>query len=222
MSTDSQRLTMLLDHLRMNPNELAKSLGYKRTDRIYNVLNGRNGISSALGKDISATHCINYKWIMGGEGDMLKNDTTPSASTSNPTLERLKERVAAFGAMTQPIVQTAERLDKADVRGVVERWAALTTGINGTLPKASGQQPEKGALKTFLAEFKAVARKNPSKALWVITGEENNNLADAAELMLKDNQVKGLRIVNASLEAENEMLKQKIKELTAISEQLSR
>ena len=53
MSTDSQRLTMLLDHLRMNPNELAKSLGYKRTDRIYNVWNGRNGISSALGKDIS-------------------------------------------------------------------------------------------------------------------------------------------------------------------------
>ena len=193
----------------------AKKLGV-RGQVVSNWFGRGDGIGTNVINQILETFPeVDKGWLIGGNGNMLK-------SSSNPTLERLKERVAAFEAMTQPIVQTAERLDKADVRGVVERWAALTTGMNGTLPKANGQQPEKGALRAFLAEFKAVARKNPSKALWVITGEENNNLADAAELMLKDNQVKGLRIVNASLEAENEMLKQKIKELTAISEQLSR
>ena len=214
MQAINERISCIVKHFcGGNKAEFARRVG-ERPQTVSNWM-ARPITSRTVNKILAKFPEVNPSWLQFGDGEMFK-------TSSNPTLERLKERVAAFGAMTQPIVQTAERLDKADVRGVVERWAALTTGINGTIPKASGQQPEKGALRAFLAEFKAVARKNPSKALWVITGEENNNLADAAELMLKDNQVKGLRIVNASLEAENEMLKQKIKELTAISEQLSR
>ena len=72
MSTDKERLEMLLAHLRLNPSELAKSLGYSRTQRIYFVLKGRNGISDSLARDINHVFPhISFRWLKNGEGDMI-------------------------------------------------------------------------------------------------------------------------------------------------------
>lgn len=72
MSTDKERLEIVLAHLRMNPNELAKSLGYTRTQRIYFVLNERNGISDSLARDICTKYSdINFQWLKNGNGEML-------------------------------------------------------------------------------------------------------------------------------------------------------
>lgn len=72
MSTDKERMEIVLAHLRLNPSELAKSLGYKRTQRIYFVLNERNGISESLARDICSMHPdINYHWLKTGVGEMI-------------------------------------------------------------------------------------------------------------------------------------------------------
>lgn len=76
MSTGKERMETLLAHLKMNANEFASSLGYKRTDRIYNILSGRNGISTAVARDIHKHHeSISYEWIAKGEGEMLVQQT---------------------------------------------------------------------------------------------------------------------------------------------------
>lgn len=77
---DRERISMLLGHLKMNANEFASSLGYKRTDRIYNVLNGRNGISSAMARDINQKYkCISFDWLAYGEGEMLSPQSTENS-----------------------------------------------------------------------------------------------------------------------------------------------
>lgn len=77
---DRERISMLLGHLKMNANEFASSLGYKRTDRIYNVLNGRNGISSAMARDINQKYkCVSFDWLAYGEGEMLCQQSTENS-----------------------------------------------------------------------------------------------------------------------------------------------
>lgn len=81
MSTDKERMEMLLAHLKMNANELAVSLGYKRSDRVYHVIRERNGISDSLARDINSTYpYISFQWLKSGVGDMLVS-TTPTEKT---------------------------------------------------------------------------------------------------------------------------------------------
>lgn len=109
MSTDSERMNALLAHLKMNANELATSLGYKRTDRIYNVINGRNGISSALARDIQKCYSnISYEWLMTGEGEMLKSEENPESNIVRITLPNMQkaaenENKRQFGGFTEKL-----------------------------------------------------------------------------------------------------------------------
>ena len=81
MSTDKERIEMLLAHLQMNANELAVSLGYKRSDRVYHVLKERNGISDSLARDICSEYpIISFQWLKTGVGEMIIS-TTPSEKT---------------------------------------------------------------------------------------------------------------------------------------------
>lgn len=81
MSTDKKRMEMLLAHLKMNANELAVSLGYKRSDRVYHVIRERNGISDSLARDINSIYpYISFQWLKTGVGDMLVS-TTPTEKT---------------------------------------------------------------------------------------------------------------------------------------------
>ena len=76
MNTSKERMELLLSYLQINGNELAASLGYKRSDRVYHVLRERNGISGSLARDICEIyHNISYQWLITGEGSMLTEDT---------------------------------------------------------------------------------------------------------------------------------------------------
>lgn len=68
----------------MNANEFAKSIGLNRTDKIYNILNGRNGISFAFARDICKVYNqISFDWLTNGEGDMIKEIAPESGKESN-------------------------------------------------------------------------------------------------------------------------------------------
>lgn len=100
MSTDKERLEIVLAHLRMNPNELAKSLGYTRTQRIYFVLNERNGISDSFARDICKKYPdINFQWLKNGNGDMLtatKASETAIGSAASTIGKSLTSSVAGI------------------------------------------------------------------------------------------------------------------------------
>lgn len=194
------------------------------TTQIYDLRSGKiKKISSQIADKILAVYPYYSKaWLMTGEGEMLRDTEPEPSATKSEALERLKEKVAAMGGIVN--VATATKPD-ASMKGIIQRWETITPNANGKLMyKASmGEDtPEKGQLRAFVAKFNELAKVNPNKALWLMTGEENGRFVDVTELMVKDNQIKGLRMVNESLEAENEMLRRKIKELTSISEQLAK
>lgn len=198
----------------------AKKLGVS-SQVVSNWFGRGDGIGvNVINQIMEAFPQVDKGWLVGGNGSMF-SDTEPSAPKSE-ALERLKEKVAAMGSIVN--VAAATKPD-ASMKGIIKRWETITPNANGKLMyKASmGEDtPEKGQLRAFVAKFNELAKVNPNKALWLMTGEENGRFVDVTELMVKDNQIKGLRMVNESLEAENEMLRRKIKELTSISEQLAK
>lgn len=197
----------------------AKKLGVS-SQVVSNWFGRGDGIGvNVINQIMEAFPQVDKGWLVGGNGSMF-SDTEPSAPKSE-ALERLKEKVAAMGGIVN--VAAATKPD-ASMKGIIQRWEAITPNANGKLIyKASmGEDtPEKGQLRAFVAKFNELAKTNPNKAFWLMTGE-NTKFVDVSELMVMEGQLKGLRMVNKSLEAENEMLKEKIKELTEISEQLIR
>lgn len=197
--------------------------------------------SRVVDKIVKAFPDINPSWLQYGNGSMF-TDSEPTAEPKSERIQALKEKImamqagapiamgaaqvaqAAKAAQAAHVAQAAKaaKATERGLKGIVQRWELTSPTKNGILIPIAKEQPEKGALKAFVEHFNTLARVNPNKAIWLMTGEENGNFVDIAEVMVKDSQIKGLRMVNASLEAENEMLKNKIKELTSISEQLAK
>lgn len=66
-------LDELLKHLHLNARQFASSLGLKRVDRVYHVLNGRNKMSVDFANLIVSVYKdVSYDWLLTGEGEMLK------------------------------------------------------------------------------------------------------------------------------------------------------
>ena len=98
MNTSKERMELLLSYLQINGNELAASLGYKRSDRVYHVLRERNGISGSLARDICEIyHNISYQWLITGEGSMLTEYTIVPESKDIPyemdEMEAMKQTI---------------------------------------------------------------------------------------------------------------------------------
>jgi len=74
MIKSGERIKLLLRFLKTSPILFSRSLGYKRPDTIYNVLNNKYGISSDLvNKIISKYPEINPQWLLAGEGEMIRD-----------------------------------------------------------------------------------------------------------------------------------------------------
>lgn len=221
MQTINQRISCIIKHFcGDNKAEFARRVG-ERPQTVSNWM-VRSITNRTVNKILNAFPEVNPSWLQFGEGEMLRDTEPEPSAPKSEALERLKEKVAAMGGIVN--VATATKPD-ASMKGIIQRWETITPNANGKLMyKASmGEDtPEKGQLRAFVAKFNELAKVNPNKAIWLMTGEENGRFVDVTELMVKDNQIKGLRMVNESLEAENEMLRRKIKELTSISEQLAK
>jgi plasmid maintenance system antidote protein VapI len=103
--SDSQRLQMLLEYLKLNPSAFAKSLGLQSKQTIYNILKERNGLSSKMVTLICTYYKqINSIWLLSGNGSMLSEtpDYFPDANG------RVKYILAVF---KQDIAELAGKLD---------------------------------------------------------------------------------------------------------------
>ncbi len=74
--TPPQRISSLLEYLKLSKNALGLSIGDKNGMRFQYILNGRNkNVSEKLASDITEAHPnINYAWLLHGKGTMLKNN----------------------------------------------------------------------------------------------------------------------------------------------------
>ncbi|GEN71608.1 transcriptional regulator [Chryseobacterium lathyri] len=69
---------MMLDHLGVNAPEFAKKLEYNRPQTIYDILNGKAKPSFDFFHRLENSEysdTFEYKWVIGGKGEMLKHNT---------------------------------------------------------------------------------------------------------------------------------------------------
>lgn len=126
MKTSKERMELLLSHLQLNGNELAASLGYKRSDRVYHVLRERNGISESLARDICELyHDVNYQWLLTGEGSMLIEDSiVPESNTVDKDDDEKAELIKIIEELRKEnsrLVETNERLSRVVDRLLEEK-----------------------------------------------------------------------------------------------------
>ena len=66
------RIKELISALDMTANEFARSLGYKRSDKIYFIINGKTKPSFEILNDITNTFVhVNSRWLLSGDGAMF-------------------------------------------------------------------------------------------------------------------------------------------------------
>lgn len=73
----SVRIQKMLDYLNLNPNEFAKALDYSRSQTIYDLVSGKVKPSFDFFNKLEESEysdTFNYKWIIGGKGEMLKQE----------------------------------------------------------------------------------------------------------------------------------------------------
>jgi hypothetical protein len=70
-------LNKILVHYKINYNKLATELGLKRTQNLYDIRDGKTGISKKLANQITKWKPeINALWLLTGKGEMIKNVIT--------------------------------------------------------------------------------------------------------------------------------------------------
>lgn len=99
--TDSERIKTVLKFSGMSANKFAKHIGLKSPQVLYDVTNGRNGISKDLADKITAK-CVNISlsWLLADEGEMLKSESMKDENSDSPNMMPpiSKEALVELGA----------------------------------------------------------------------------------------------------------------------------
>ena len=94
----SERIEMLLTHLGINRNLFAKTLGYDRSQTVYDIINGKakpsyDFFDRFLNSEYS--DIINLEWLISEKGDMLK---------SKNQIEKIYDNIKPISQVCEPQV----------------------------------------------------------------------------------------------------------------------
>jgi hypothetical protein len=72
---DSERIKKILEYTGLSANKFSKTIGLNTSQNIYDIINGKHGISKVLAETITVKYLnIDKIWLLTGEGEMLKKD----------------------------------------------------------------------------------------------------------------------------------------------------
>ena len=113
--TDYQRIEAVIDHTGLRNNALAKSLGYTNGTILYQIKNGRNGISANLARRISDVYPdISQKWLLTGKGDMLVTNHPPKDAWESQRVDQMEVRIKGLEARIELLENKVEKLISID------------------------------------------------------------------------------------------------------------
>ena len=77
----SERIKKIVEYSKLTPNAFALKIGVSQP-RFRNYLNGRSPDYETISKIVITFVMISERWLLTGEGDMLKNDELYAASSN--------------------------------------------------------------------------------------------------------------------------------------------
>ena len=80
--TDSERINKLVEYSGLSIKKLAEEIGLKTVQTLYDIRNGKHGISKDVANKIKGRYLnINLTWLLTGEGEMLIENSTQINNT---------------------------------------------------------------------------------------------------------------------------------------------
>ena len=109
--TDSERLNEVLKTLKINAKELSVALGFDRPNALYQVLNGKNGISRSLAnRIISKFPMFSFEWLRNDKAPMIiQKANTRSIPDS---ISMVSEQAVEYSSDLSRIIKAIEERDK--------------------------------------------------------------------------------------------------------------
>ena len=93
----SARFNSLLQALNLSVPDLARSLGYSRYDKLYNISNGKNLPSFEIMHDITNKFVsVNSNWLLTGKGNMFSYEESPDNAPNTPSYSIIPASISDF------------------------------------------------------------------------------------------------------------------------------
>ena len=114
--SDAEILLSIINAVKLTKNGFATKCKYKSAMSIYNVLEGRNGISDDMAARITQTFPeVNYNFIVTGKGEVLKLGALPSQNRTSyplPNQERPKSNIEDFATVPGTLLRIEKLLEQ--------------------------------------------------------------------------------------------------------------
>lgn len=107
--TVNQRIEELIKHLEMNPNSFSKSIGLSGNSTISRIIKGQTTPSYDTLHAICKTYeWINIRWLMIGEGEMVKSNE----EQINENVEDLIEKIEYQKGLIKTLMETLDMINQ--------------------------------------------------------------------------------------------------------------
>lgn len=118
--TDSERITEVKNFSGLSFNKLAKEIGLKSVQTLYDIRDGKHGISKDVAEKIQAKYLnINIAWLLAGEGEMLNpsivqnNQNGDNINGHSVTVNKTeKDYLDIIKAQSEQISKSQEQIDR--------------------------------------------------------------------------------------------------------------
>ena len=108
----SARISEIIEHLGVSPNNFAKLLGYERSQTVYDVISGKSAPSYDFFNRLAASEnsaVFSMRWLLTGQGSMLKKESEAvPVAVDHPKAIPLVETYAV-GGFGNPNFKIGER-----------------------------------------------------------------------------------------------------------------
>lgn len=205
-------INTILEREGIKAGTFAKVIGVTPT-QIYDLQNGKiKNVTGRIAKKIlKAYPHYMYAWLLSGDGDITKDEAAREVNYEDKDFAKQPEKVKLKLSLSEAMkAQEKEEINNqwANVKHqIVNRYLTPPT----TSPKAVVER-----LKVAVPEAKNVRSSiilqhlfetNPTKALWVATGNDDKVVVDKLEMEALVGQIKALKMLNESQSKEIEALR---------------
>lgn len=113
--SDSERIIKLKEYLEKSYNRIAEECGLNNAQTLYDIKNGRHGISKDVAELISSKYLnISKQWLLTGEGEMLVSHPHSGSSGSVPSVSALLDIIRSQQETIRSLSETVRQLAKGE------------------------------------------------------------------------------------------------------------
>lgn len=111
--SDSERIIKLKEYLEKSYNKIAEECGLNNAQTLYDIKNGKHGISKDVAETISNKYLnISKQWLLTGEGEMLVSPSPAGPSDSAPSVSALLDIIRSQQETIRSLSETVRQLAK--------------------------------------------------------------------------------------------------------------